>query len=115
MGDFGAEVIKAELPVHGDTLRNVAPMYENRSLYWSVLGRNKCSITLDLRVPRGRDEGRQGRADEVRRRSPRTLERHPEGDGGSTSLGQTSKRLPTAHCRKGVGGETCFPRMPSYA
>jgi len=48
-------VIKVELPGQGDTLRNVAPMYANRSLYWSVLGRNKCSITLDLRVPRGRE------------------------------------------------------------
>jgi formyl-CoA transferase len=55
LADFGAEVIKVELPGQGDTLRNVAPMYANRSLYWSVLGRNKCSITLDLRVPRGRE------------------------------------------------------------
>jgi formyl-CoA transferase len=55
LADFGAEVIKVELPGSGDTLRNVAPMYANRSLYWSVLGRNKCSITLDLRVPRGRE------------------------------------------------------------
>jgi formyl-CoA transferase len=55
LADFGAEVIKVELPGQGDTLRNVAPMYEHRSLYWSVLGRNKCAITLDLRVPRGRD------------------------------------------------------------
>jgi len=31
------------------------PRYAERSLYWSVLGRNKRSITLDLRVPRGRD------------------------------------------------------------
>ena len=54
-GDMGAEIIKVELPGAGDTLRHVAPMYANRSLYWSVLGRNKCSITLDLRVPRGRD------------------------------------------------------------
>jgi formyl-CoA transferase len=54
LADFGAEVIKVELPGHGDTLRNVAPMFDGRSLYWSVLGRNKCSITLDLRVPRGR-------------------------------------------------------------
>jgi formyl-CoA transferase len=54
MGDMGAEIIKVELPGAGDTLRHVAPMYANRSLYWSVLGRNKCSITLDLRVPRGR-------------------------------------------------------------
>ena len=55
LADFGAEVIKVEIPGTGDSLRNVAPMYANRSLYWSVLGRNKCSITLDLRSPRGRE------------------------------------------------------------
>src|SRR5438067_8962069 len=55
LGDMGAEIIKVEIPGEGDTLRHVAPMYANRSLYWSVLGRNKCSITLDLRVPRGRE------------------------------------------------------------
>jgi formyl-CoA transferase len=55
LADCGAEVIKVELPQVGDALRNVAPMSSGRSLYWSVLGRNKCSITLDLRVPRGRD------------------------------------------------------------
>jgi formyl-CoA transferase len=54
LGDMGAEIIKVELPGDGDTLRHVAPMYANRSLYWSVLGRNKCSITLDLRAARGR-------------------------------------------------------------
>ncbi len=54
LGDMGAEIIKVELPGSGDTLRHVAPMYADRSLYWSVLARNKCSITLDLRVPRGR-------------------------------------------------------------
>jgi crotonobetainyl-CoA:carnitine CoA-transferase CaiB-like acyl-CoA transferase len=55
LADCGAEVIKVELPGQGDALRNVAPMAEGRSLYWSVLGRNKCSITLDLRAPRGRE------------------------------------------------------------
>jgi formyl-CoA transferase len=55
LGDMGAEIVKVELPGNGDTLRHVAPMYANRSLYWSVLGRNKCSITLDLRVARGRE------------------------------------------------------------
>ncbi len=54
LGDMGAEIVKVELPGAGDTLRHVAPMYANRSLYWSVLGRNKCSITLDLRAARGR-------------------------------------------------------------
>jgi formyl-CoA transferase len=55
LADCGAEVIKVELPQVGDALRNVAPMHSGRSLYWAVLGRNKCSITLDLRVPRGRE------------------------------------------------------------
>jgi formyl-CoA transferase len=55
LADCGAEVIKVELPGHGDALRNVAPMAHNRSLYWSVLGRNKYSVTLDLRSPRGRE------------------------------------------------------------
>jgi formyl-CoA transferase len=55
LADCGAEVIKIELPGDGDPLRNVAPMNQQRSLYWSVLGRNKCSVTLDLRVPRGRE------------------------------------------------------------
>jgi formyl-CoA transferase len=55
LADCGAEVIKIELPGQGDPLRNVAPMYAERSLYWSVLGRNKYSITLDLRQPRGRE------------------------------------------------------------
>jgi formyl-CoA transferase len=55
LGDMGAEIIKVELPGSGDTLRHVAPMYADRSLYWSVLGRNKCSITLDLRAARGRE------------------------------------------------------------
>jgi formyl-CoA transferase len=55
LADCGAEVIKVELPGSGDALRNVAPMHADRSLYWAVLGRNKYSITLDLRVARGHD------------------------------------------------------------
>ena len=55
LGDMGAEIIKVEVPGSGDPLRDVAPMHAGRSLYWSVLGRNKCSITLDLRAVRGRD------------------------------------------------------------
>jgi formyl-CoA transferase len=55
LADYGAEVIKVELPEQGDPLREVAPMYADRSLYWSVLGRNKRSITLDLHLARGRE------------------------------------------------------------
>lgn len=55
LADFGADVIKIEIPGKGDALRHVAPMFADRSLYWSVLGRNKCSITLDLHTARGRE------------------------------------------------------------
>lgn len=55
LGDFGAEVIKVELPGSGDLLRNIAPMYEGESLFWAVEARNKKSITLDLRQPKGQE------------------------------------------------------------
>ena len=55
LGDLGAEVIKVELPGTGDALRGLAPFWEGRSLYWAALARNKQSITLDMRTPRGRE------------------------------------------------------------
>ncbi|CAG2127124.1 CaiB/BaiF CoA transferase family protein [Cupriavidus plantarum] len=54
-GDFGAEVIKVEVPRRGDTVRDLGPFVEGRCLYWSVENRNKKSITLDLRKPEGRE------------------------------------------------------------
>lgn len=54
LGDFGAEVIKIEQPTGGDPMREwgaVRP--EGHSLWWQVLGRNKKSVTLDLRQPEG--------------------------------------------------------------
>ena len=54
LGDFGAEVIKVELPEGGDPFRRFGTMTESgASLNWLNDGRNKKSITLDLRQPRG--------------------------------------------------------------
>jgi crotonobetainyl-CoA:carnitine CoA-transferase CaiB-like acyl-CoA transferase len=53
MADFGADVIKVEQPGTGDTLRGLGPFYEGECLWWQVEGRNKRSITLDLRQERG--------------------------------------------------------------
>ena len=55
LADFGADVIKVELPGRGDFMRNIGPFADGYSLWWSVEGRNKKSITLDLRKPRGRE------------------------------------------------------------
>jgi len=54
-GDFGAEVIKVEVPRRGDTVRDLGPFVDGQCLYWSVENRNKKSVTLDLRKPEGRE------------------------------------------------------------
>lgn len=53
LGDFGAEVIKIEQPGVGDPLRAVWPSKDGTSLWWKVTGRNKKSVTLDLRSEAG--------------------------------------------------------------
>ncbi len=54
LGDFGAEIIKVEQPGTGDALRGTPrDGVANRSGNWLVEGRNKKSVTLNLRVPAG--------------------------------------------------------------
>jgi crotonobetainyl-CoA:carnitine CoA-transferase CaiB-like acyl-CoA transferase len=54
LGDLGAEVIKVEPPGKGDVLRQWGHAdVTGDSLWWSVAGRNKRSITVDLRTPGG--------------------------------------------------------------
>lgn len=55
LADFGADVLKVELPGVGDPLRRLGLLHEGSSLYWRTLSRNKRAITLDLRKPRGRE------------------------------------------------------------
>jgi crotonobetainyl-CoA:carnitine CoA-transferase CaiB-like acyl-CoA transferase len=55
LADFGADVIKVELPGVGDSMRHWAPMKEGLSLWWKVIGRNKRLITLTLSKPRGQE------------------------------------------------------------
>jgi crotonobetainyl-CoA:carnitine CoA-transferase CaiB-like acyl-CoA transferase len=53
LADFGADVIKAEMPGTGDSLRQLGPFYEGKSLRWSVNARNKRSLTIDFHKPEG--------------------------------------------------------------
>ncbi|MEX2533108.1 MAG: CaiB/BaiF CoA-transferase family protein [Nitriliruptoraceae bacterium] len=56
LADFGADVIKIEQPNVGDPMRQWgADRADGHSLWWSVVARNKQSVTLDLR----REEGQQ--------------------------------------------------------
>ena len=55
LGEFGAEVIKVEHPVGGDPLRRLGTDSgsDERSLLWLNEGRNKRSVTLNLKSARG--------------------------------------------------------------
>ncbi len=55
LADFGADVLKVELPVKGDGLRALRPHKDGVSLWAKVVNRNKKGITLDLRTPEGVD------------------------------------------------------------
>lgn len=56
---FGAEVIKIEPPDGGDAIRGWRVMEDGTSLWWRSIGRNKKSITLDLKKAEGQNIARQ--------------------------------------------------------
>ncbi|MBE1298437.1 MAG: CoA transferase [Alteromonadaceae bacterium] len=56
---FGAEVIKIEPPGSGDPIRGWREVDEGTSFWWRSLGRNKKSVTLDLKQAQGRELARK--------------------------------------------------------
>ncbi len=56
LGDYGADVIKIELPGRGDDTRHWGPPYiDGESAYFLSINRNKRSLTLNLKDPAGRE------------------------------------------------------------
>src|SRR3954469_3252336 len=53
LADFGAEIIKIEDPLKGDPLR--AWQSRGVSVHWKLYARNKKSVALSLRQPKGRE------------------------------------------------------------
>jgi crotonobetainyl-CoA:carnitine CoA-transferase CaiB-like acyl-CoA transferase len=53
LGEFGADVIKIEPPRVGDAIRGWGAQKDGVGLMWKSIGRNKRSVTVDLRVPDG--------------------------------------------------------------
>lgn len=54
LGDLGADVIKVERVKGGDDVRGVAPFTKDGiNLYYPTFNRNKRSITIDFRNPKG--------------------------------------------------------------
>lgn len=80
LADLGAEVIKLESPGSGDPMRQwgAEKTASGRPLWWSIIGRNKKSLTLDLRQAAGQEIARAliGQADVlIENFRPGTLER----------------------------------------
>ncbi|OWY80118.1 CaiB/BaiF CoA-transferase family protein [Rhodococcus sp. BUPNP1] len=79
LGDLGAEVIKLEQPGSGDPMRVWGrSLPQGESMWWSVVGRNKQSVTVDLRTPEGQDIAKRLIAESdivVENFRPGTLER----------------------------------------
>ena len=59
LAEFGAQVVKIEPPGEGDPLRKWRKLYRGTSVWWQVQSRNKQSIALDLRHPKGQEIARE--------------------------------------------------------
>jgi formyl-CoA transferase len=55
MAEFGAEVIKTELPGKGDDLRRLGPTEDGCNYWYAVDNRGKKVVTLDLRTRKGQE------------------------------------------------------------
>lgn len=53
LADYGADVLKIEMPGQGDGVRSFPPFKDGKPLWWKTANRNKKFATLDLRTPDG--------------------------------------------------------------
>ena len=113
LADFGAEVIKVELPGIGDSMRHWAPMKDGRSLWWKVIARNKRLITLSLSKPRGQELFRElvrGADIVIENYRPGTFERWGLG---YSDLAKINRRLVLECASSSASGSRA--RTPSVA
>src|SRR3954467_11829202 len=59
LADLGADVVKVENPDGGDGVRATAPFLDGESSSFVRLNRNKRSLALDLKAPRGKEISRR--------------------------------------------------------
>ncbi len=114
LGYFGAEVIKIEPPGSGDPLRNWRMLRNGTSLWWRSLGRNKKSVSLNLRTTQGRDIARRLVASTdvlIENFRPGTLEKW---DMGPEALRQDNPGLVLARI-SGYGQTGPYASRPGFA
>jgi crotonobetainyl-CoA:carnitine CoA-transferase CaiB-like acyl-CoA transferase len=111
---FGADVIKVEPPGKGDAVRGWRAIAGDTSLWWYSLGRNKRSVTVNLKTAEGRDIVRQ-LADQVdvliENFRPGTLEKWGLGPD---ELRCTNPGLIVARV-SGYGQDGPYASRPGYA
>lgn len=54
LADFGADVIKIEVPEKGDDTREFGPFINGESMYYANINRNKKGVTLNLKSEQGK-------------------------------------------------------------
>ena len=98
LGDYGADVIKVEAPGDGDPMRRWGVTLDGDSLWWPAIGRNKRSVTLDLRQERARELVAAPRR-AVRRGARELPSRRARASGASTTppLSAANPRLVLVH------------------
>lgn len=111
---FGADVIKVEPPGKGDAVRGWRAVTGDTSLWWYSLGRNKRSVTVNLKSDEGRSIVRR-LADEVdvliENFRPGTLEKWGLGPD---ELRKTNPGLIVARV-SGYGQDGPYSSRPGYA
>jgi crotonobetainyl-CoA:carnitine CoA-transferase CaiB-like acyl-CoA transferase len=57
LGDLGADVVKVERPDSGDSMRGIGWKHPDAkdSIWWKIVGRNKRSVTMNLREEDGQE------------------------------------------------------------
>ncbi|HTW18529.1 MAG TPA: CoA transferase [Nocardioides sp.] len=53
LGDYGADVVKIEHPKAGDNMRGHGRSKDGVPLWWKEISRNKRTVALDLKAPKG--------------------------------------------------------------
>ena len=115
LGYFGAEVIKVEPPGSGDPIRGWRSLDDTGTSYWwRSLGRNKKSVTLNLRAPEGRKvlgQLIQGADVLIENFKPGTMEKWQLGpeDVAATNPALIYTRI------SGYGQDGPYSRKPGYA
>ncbi|WP_203075080.1 CaiB/BaiF CoA transferase family protein [Falsiroseomonas ponticola] len=112
LADLGAEVIKVE-PPEGDPIRGWGSRHNGHPVWFSIHGRNKLSVTLDLKKPEGRERLRKlcARADAlVENFRPGYLERIGLGP---EALHQANPRLIIARV-SGYGQDGPYRDKPAF-